>query len=193
MTAESRGQILGERPLERSPKDSSSSVASADVHVYSKLSDTFTKPESFAVQLATAMPFKDDPAKQQRFKKLLKDKYKGGLHSTESGGAGNMSEAARAHERLDFEAATEAIDKAKFTNPMGISAQRLMELKMTAGLQFTAGGAEPPPAPRMRSKMDSFLFGSEFVTTGKAEEIVSTSETLVCASIQCSRDANRGN
>lgn len=44
MTAESRGRILGERPLERSSKDSSSS---AEVnHLQYNLSDTFTKPAS---------------------------------------------------------------------------------------------------------------------------------------------------
>lgn len=47
MTAESRGKILGERPLERSLKDLSSSVVSADVNLQFSLSDTFTKPASF--------------------------------------------------------------------------------------------------------------------------------------------------
>lgn len=48
MTAESRGKILGEKPLEKSTKDSSSSVASSEViHLQFNLSDTFTKPSSF--------------------------------------------------------------------------------------------------------------------------------------------------
>jgi len=48
MTAESRGKILGERPLERSLKDSSSSYSVPDhVHIQSNMSDTFTKPEVF--------------------------------------------------------------------------------------------------------------------------------------------------
>lgn len=49
MTAESRGNILGERPLERTLKDSCSAAAAADddIHVQSNLSDTFTKPEVF--------------------------------------------------------------------------------------------------------------------------------------------------
>lgn len=48
MTAESRGKILGEKPLERSAKDLSSSVASSEaIHLQFNLSDTFTKPASF--------------------------------------------------------------------------------------------------------------------------------------------------
>lgn len=47
LTAESRGQLLGERPLERSFKDASSSVASSDsVQLQYNLSETFTKPIS---------------------------------------------------------------------------------------------------------------------------------------------------
>lgn len=47
LTAESRGQMLGERPLERSSQDPSSSVSSIDVHLQFNLTDTFTKSESF--------------------------------------------------------------------------------------------------------------------------------------------------
>ncbi|KAF9598140.1 hypothetical protein IFM89_025554 [Coptis chinensis] len=47
MTAESHGRILGEKPLERSYKDSSPFIASADaVQFQFNLSDTFTKPAS---------------------------------------------------------------------------------------------------------------------------------------------------
>lgn len=47
MTAESRGKILGEKPLERSIRDSAISVSSAEtVNLQYKLSDTFTKPVS---------------------------------------------------------------------------------------------------------------------------------------------------
>lgn len=47
MTAESRGKILGEKPLERSSRDSNSLVTSADsVNLQFNLSDTFTKPAS---------------------------------------------------------------------------------------------------------------------------------------------------
>lgn len=47
MTAESRGKILGEKPLERAMNDSFSDAAAASAHVQSNLSDTFTKPEVF--------------------------------------------------------------------------------------------------------------------------------------------------
>lgn len=47
MTADSRGRILGEKPLERSSSGSSSSTAFKEVvHLQSNLSDTFTKPIS---------------------------------------------------------------------------------------------------------------------------------------------------
>lgn len=52
LTAERRGSILGEKPLERSAKDSSPSVTSADtVNLQFVLSDTFTKPASFVSSL----------------------------------------------------------------------------------------------------------------------------------------------
>lgn len=47
LTAESRGQILGEKPLEKSAPDPSSSVASTDIHLQFNLTDTFTKSASF--------------------------------------------------------------------------------------------------------------------------------------------------
>lgn len=48
LSAESRGSILGERPLERRSKDASSSVAASDsIQLQYNLSDTFTKPASF--------------------------------------------------------------------------------------------------------------------------------------------------
>lgn len=51
MTAESRGKILGERPLERSSKDSNTSIASADIHLQYNLSDTFTDPSLYVSTL----------------------------------------------------------------------------------------------------------------------------------------------
>lgn len=141
MTAESRGKILGERPLDRSSRDLSSSTGSADVNLQFNLSDTFTKPESFS-ELPVAKPFKDDPAKQERFEQFLKEKYKGGLRSTDSGGNSNMSEAARARERLDFEAAAEAIEKGKLSNENKPFSQQLMEFSAGGGMQFTSGGIE---------------------------------------------------
>ena len=46
MTAESRGRILGEKPLERSSNDSTTAVAHKEILFQSNLSDTFTKPTS---------------------------------------------------------------------------------------------------------------------------------------------------
>ncbi|XP_062159896.1 G patch domain-containing protein TGH [Alnus glutinosa] len=216
MTAESRGKILGEKPLERSTKDSSSSVASSEViHLQFSLSDTFTKPASFGGVPEVAKPFDDDPAKQERFEQFLKAKYHGGLRTTDSSGASNMSEAARARERLDFEAAAEAIQKGQWGKDSKLSTQHFMEFSATGGMQFTSGGVEqvkdteaedlitkkmfpkreeyqwrpspllckrfdlidpymgkPPPAPRMRSKMDSLIFTSDSAKATKVEETV---------------------
>lgn len=46
MTAETRGKILGERPLDKSLKDTSSRVVSADFSAQFNLSDTFTNSVS---------------------------------------------------------------------------------------------------------------------------------------------------
>lgn len=52
MTAESRGQILGEKPIERSLRAANSSGSSADaINLTSNLSDTFTKPVSIVSSL----------------------------------------------------------------------------------------------------------------------------------------------
>ncbi|WCJ22025.1 G patch domain-containing protein TGH [Euphorbia peplus] len=204
MTAESRGKILGERPLEKSLKDTSSSVVSADVNVQFNLSDTFTNSVSSGGLPELAKPFKDDPAKQARFELFVKEKYRGGLRSMDSIGAGNMSEAARARERLDFEAAAEAIAKGKLNSDSKLSIQQFVDFSASKGMQFTTGGFEdnndaedldkksnypkreefqwrphpvlckrfdlidpfmgkPPPPPRMKSKMDSFVFTSDSV------------------------------
>ncbi|XWS60362.1 hypothetical protein CRYUN_Cryun07bG0029400 [Craigia yunnanensis] len=79
MTAESRGKLLGEKPLERSlTETTSSSVASGDfVQLQINLSDTFKKHESFSELPEVAKPFKDDPAKQERFEQFLKEKHEG--------------------------------------------------------------------------------------------------------------------
>lgn len=84
-------------------------------------------------------PFRDDPAKQERFEQFLKDKYHGGLRSTDSGAGNNMSEAARARERLDFEAAAEAIEKGHWRKEFN---EGSMESSSTGGMQFTSGGIE---------------------------------------------------
>ncbi|PKA63863.1 hypothetical protein AXF42_Ash004873 [Apostasia shenzhenica] len=112
MTADTRGRILGERPLERSYNDSVKSDTLKDaVHFQTNLSDTFTKPAVLVGSSECAKPFQYDLAKQERFEQFLKEKYQGGLRSLTSGGADKMSEAARARERLDFEAAAESISK----------------------------------------------------------------------------------
>ncbi|KAI4323942.1 hypothetical protein L6164_023513 [Bauhinia variegata] len=49
LTAESRGKILGEKPLEKSFQEPSSSVSSKDIHLQLNLSDTFTKSASFLI------------------------------------------------------------------------------------------------------------------------------------------------
>lgn len=92
--------------------------------------------------LQTAKPYKDDPAKQERFEQFLKDKYQGGLRATDSGKATYMSEAARARERLDFEAAAAAIEKTKSANYSKLSSQQLKDFTMASGMQFTSGGVE---------------------------------------------------
>ncbi|KAF5734090.1 putative RNA binding protein [Tripterygium wilfordii] len=143
MTAESCGKILGERPLERSPRDSSTSVTPVDTgNLQFNLSDTFTEAASFGELLELAKPFKDDPAKQERFELFLKEKYKGGLRTIYSGGVNNMPEAVRARERLDFEAAAEALQKAKLDKESNLSSVQLMEFAAAGGMQFTSGGLE---------------------------------------------------
>ncbi|GFZ05884.1 SWAP (Suppressor-of-White-APricot)/surp domain-containing protein [Actinidia rufa] len=66
-----------------------------------------------------AKPFQDDLAKQGRFEQFLKEKYHGGLRSKDSSGLSYMSEAAQARERLEFEAAAEAIRTGKCGKKLG--------------------------------------------------------------------------
>ncbi|XP_042501445.1 G patch domain-containing protein TGH isoform X2 [Macadamia integrifolia] len=220
MTAEVRGKILGERPLERSSRDSSSSVSSADVHLQFNLSDTFTNPASLNDIPESAKPFRDDPAKQERFERFLKEKYQGGLRTIDSGGASSMSESDRARERLDFEAATETLEKAGWNKEANLSSrQQVFDLSVTKGLQFTSRGMEhakippveelmikkmypkreefqwrpspilckrfdmidpfmgkPPPAPRVRSRIETLFFTSDSVKTTTAEQSVTTNK-----------------
>ncbi|CAN1265435.1 G patch domain-containing protein TGH, partial [Linum perenne] len=139
MNAENRGKILGERPLERS---SSSSLAAQEINHQSNLSDTFTKPLVFSEIPEVVKPFKDDPAKQDRFQQFLKQKYQGGLRSADSGGSSYMSEAVRAQERLDFELAADALEKANRGHENKFSAQMSMDFFTNAGMQFTSAGVE---------------------------------------------------
>lgn len=216
MTAESRGKILGEKPLTRSSKEFNPPAASDGVHVEYNLSDTFTNSTSSGGMLEVVKPFKDDPAKQERFEYFLKEKYKGGLRSAAPVGAINMSESARARERLDFEAAAEAIEKGKGKEAK-LSAEHFVDFLSTGGMQFTSGGVEevkdtkveglimektlpkreeyqwrpspilckrfdlidpymgkPPPAPRMRSKLDTLIFTSNSVKSTKIEEALTS-------------------
>ncbi|KAK9203946.1 hypothetical protein WN943_014203 [Citrus x changshan-huyou] len=216
LTAETRGKLLGERPLEQSARDSSFSVGSENgIQIQFNLSDTFTKSASFNELPEVATPFQDDPVKQERFERFLKEKYQGGLRSTDSGGASAMSEAARARERLDFEAAAEAIEKAKQRKEGSISTEQLLGSSGAGRMLFTSGGLEqvkdtqaedltnkkvyprreefqwrpspilckrfdlidpyigkPPPAPRIKSKMDSLIFISDSVKAPRLEESV---------------------
>ncbi|PIN18438.1 putative RNA binding protein, contains G-patch domain [Handroanthus impetiginosus] len=144
LTAEGRGKILGEKALERTSRESNSLVASAgSVNLQFQLSDTFTKPASVSDQSDIRKPFQDDPAKQKRFEQFLKEKYEGGLRTKDSGGSSNMSEAARARERLEFEAAAEAMQKGNSGKEIkAATSQLLADFSVTAGLQFTTGGTE---------------------------------------------------
>ncbi|KAL0388053.1 UNVERIFIED_CONTAM: G patch domain-containing protein TGH [Sesamum radiatum] len=143
LTAERRGKILGEKALEKSSRDSSSLVEpTASVNVQFKLSDTFTKPASINDQTDIGKPFLDDPEKQKRFEQFLKEKYEGGLRTKDSGGASNMSEAARARERLEFEAAALAIEKGNSGKESKATSQLLADLTGAAGLQFITSRIE---------------------------------------------------
>lgn len=53
-----------------------------------------------------------------------------------------MSEAARARERLEFEAAAEAMMKGKSGKQSSVSNQQFMDMPLGKGLQFTASGLE---------------------------------------------------
>lgn len=53
-----------------------------------------------------------------------------------------MTEAARARERLDFEAAAEAIEKGKQGKESKVSTQSIANFLATAGMQFTSGGLQ---------------------------------------------------
>lgn len=117
-----------------------------------------------------AKPFKDDPVKQERFERFLKDKYLGGLRSTESGGASDMSEAARARERLDFEAAAEGIQKAKLGKESLISTQKSLGFPAAGGMKFTSAGIEVNVIWRMFiSKVIDLGFLQEFMKTASQQ------------------------
>ncbi|KAL0890517.1 hypothetical protein Bca101_014500 [Brassica carinata] len=142
MTAETRGSLLGERPLQKSLKETETSSSSGGSFQFpTNLSDTFTKSASSQEAAAAVKPFKDDLAKQERFEQFLKEKYKGGLRTTDSNRFSSMSESARAQERLDFEAAAEAIEKGKAYKEVRRATERPIDF-LAGGLQFTSGGTE---------------------------------------------------
>ncbi|XP_042472781.1 G patch domain-containing protein TGH homolog isoform X2 [Zingiber officinale] len=158
MTAENRGRILGEKQLERRSKEPSTSAAAKEIHFQSNLSDAFTKPSSLVGVIENAKTFKDDPAKQERFEQFLKDKYKGGLRSTQP--LGIMSEDDRARERLDFEAAAEAIEKGE-QNPVTASPSmgQLMDFSGSIEQQFISStGPTKTQDPSAESKMTSKVY-----------------------------------
>ncbi|XP_062232935.1 G patch domain-containing protein TGH homolog [Phragmites australis] len=114
LTAENRGKILGEKPLDRSTKLRDSSLSAKEaVQLQSNLVDTFVKPIALDDLPEPEKPFRNDPAKQTRFEQFLREKYQGGLRPANVTPISTMSEADRARERLDFEAAAEAIEKGK--------------------------------------------------------------------------------
>ncbi|KAM0908006.1 hypothetical protein ACQ4PT_015723 [Festuca glaucescens] len=114
LTAENRGNILGERPLDRSSKSSSTYFSAKEaVQLQSNLGDTFVKPISLDGVPDSKKPFRNESAKQARFEQFLKEKYQGGLRIANVVPTSSMSEADRARERLDFEAAADAIEKGK--------------------------------------------------------------------------------
>ncbi|RDY05564.1 G patch domain-containing protein TGH [Mucuna pruriens] len=220
LTAESRSQILGEKPLERSSQNPSASVASTDIQLQFNLTDTFTGSASSSELMNVEKPFKDDPAKQERFEQFLKEKYKGGLRSASSSLAGGMSEAARAQERLSFEAAAEAIEKGRHGRGSKPLIPSSMDFIPGGVMQFSSSKVEPkkdlpaedilgkmypkreefqwrpspllckrfdlidpymgkpPPAPRIRSKIDSLIFMSDSAKGTKVDEPVTSKKDI---------------
>ncbi|KAF2298863.1 hypothetical protein GH714_028389 [Hevea brasiliensis] len=62
-------------------------------------------------------------------------------------------------------------------------------------MQFTSAGLEPPPPPRMRSKMDSLIFTSDSVKATKLEENVTANRdqvSLLQTDSQISKDVADG-
>ncbi|CAN6912527.1 unnamed protein product [Brassica oleracea] len=141
MTAETRGSLLGEKPLQKSLKETETSSSGGSFQFPTNLSDTFTKSASSQEAADAIKPFKEDLAKQERFEQFLKEKYKGGLRSSDSNRFNIVSESARAQERLDFEAAAEAIEKGKAYKEVRRATERPIDF-LAGGLQITSGGTE---------------------------------------------------
>ncbi|XP_071694477.1 G patch domain-containing protein TGH-like [Rutidosis leptorrhynchoides] len=159
LTADNRGNILGEKPLERTAKDLKPDVGSAKevVNLQFHLSDTFTEPASFVEPTEITKPFQHDPAKQERFEQYLKEKYHGGLRTKDAGGSSKMSEADRARERLEFEAAAEATKQGKWGKESQRSSQQTLAASV-GRLQFTSGGLEMPGVNQAEEMIKKSMF-----------------------------------
>ncbi|GJT83432.1 hypothetical protein Tco_1057774 [Tanacetum coccineum] len=83
-----------------------------------------------------------DPAKQEHFEQYQKGQYHGGLHTKDVRGSSKMSEAARARERMEFEAAAEAVTHGKWGKESQSFSQQILGASAGRGLQFTSGGTE---------------------------------------------------
>ncbi|XP_078431106.1 SWAP (Suppressor-of-White-APricot)/surp domain-containing protein [Wolffia australiana] len=140
LTAEARGRILGEKPLKRTEE------TTTPVQLQYHLADSFTMPSSLAGVPESEKPFRDDPLKQARFEQFIKDKYEGGLRSISSSVVGSMSEAERARERLDFEAAAEALSQGKNKR----SSSTLVP--PVAAMQFVSSGTKEENAAAVAEK-----------------------------------------
>ncbi|GKB37594.1 G patch domain-containing protein TGH [Tanacetum coccineum] len=88
----------------------------------------------FRLSLRKSQQFQHDPAKQERFEQYLKEKYHGGLRTKDAGGSSKMSEAARARERLEFEAAAEAVTQGKWGKESQSFSQQILGASAGRGL-----------------------------------------------------------
>lgn len=105
-------------------------------------------------------PFKNNPVKQERFEQFLKDKFEGGLRSTFSAGAAGLSEADRARERLDFEAALDAMQKGElYMEQDNSSNQQLPQvITISTDLQFITSGAGLNKQTQIEEKLPSKIY-----------------------------------
>ncbi|CAH9143880.1 unnamed protein product [Cuscuta epithymum] len=142
LTAESRGNILGEKPLERTLREASCIGTPDAVSFQSSLMETFTSSSSMDEVPEARKPFRYDSEKQERFENFLKEKYQGGLRPKDSGGSSTMSEAARARERLEFEAVAEAIQKGKWGKESKSSNEFFSDTIAIAASRFTSSTIE---------------------------------------------------
>ncbi|KAJ3692470.1 hypothetical protein LUZ60_012820 [Juncus effusus] len=149
LSAENRGRILGEKPLVSTYYNNNNnnfeSARTENDAARKVVGDSLTKPINLSeVPESARRPFRSDPSKQERFEQFLKEKYQGGLRSSRSfstgtgliGTASILSEADRARERLDFESATESIEKGKWRTDLDAV------VKGKSGAEIEAGESE---------------------------------------------------